>query len=320
MGHVHESSGPRLLDAPGNFVWGRFVTDDNTDLRYGHLSPAQPWMDCILLGGFCEFTEKYFELTGDLAKRGIAAWSLDWRGQGGSQRPTHRPHRPRGRDFDRDVADLKCFSDFIGSKQRPRVVIAHSMGGAIALKALRTFPGLVDAAVLCAPMLAVATGALSRIAARLVAELACATGLGGALIPGLSFLDGAGAPTPETSVTSHDPKRCRLVYDWFAARPDLRLDGITFGWYRNALRFAAEFADPTAFSGMTTPVLVGLAGQDSFVDNAPTRAFISHIPQVTLMEFPAARHELFHERDDIRDQWLAAVDAFLAARFSRPAP
>ena len=39
----------------------------------------------IIMGGRCEFIEKYFEVVNDLKSRGFAAASMDWRGQG--QRP-----------------------------------------------------------------------------------------------------------------------------------------------------------------------------------------------------------------------------------------
>ncbi|MBV8934190.1 MAG: alpha/beta hydrolase, partial [Alphaproteobacteria bacterium] len=40
-----------------------------------------------MVSGFAECIEKYFETVADLARRGLSVWCLDWRGQGGSERP-----------------------------------------------------------------------------------------------------------------------------------------------------------------------------------------------------------------------------------------
>jgi lysophospholipase len=299
---------------PLGFEWGELITDDGVKLRWGRLTPGNAKFECVLVGGFCEFIEKYFELIADLAARGVRVWCLDWRGQGGSQRPPILPNRPRRPNFARDVSDLATFVRMMGPKQSPRFVMAHSMGAAIALKMLATHPGLFDAGVLCAPMLSVATGNMTRRGAQFIAALADTLGFGRALIPGLRILDMRAEPNPETSSTSHDPLRCKLMHTWFRARPDLAMDGTTFSWYRGALDAEREFNNPSAFASLHMPILLGAAGQDVFVRTEPIRELARTLPDATLLDIPEARHELFHECDDIRDRWLAAIDAFLQAR------
>ena len=85
----------------------------------------------------------------------MSVWCLDWRGQGGSERDVDLPTRPLARDYDHDAADLSAFvKAMIPASPLPRLLVAHSMGGAIALLSLRADPSLADAAVLSAPMLA----------------------------------------------------------------------------------------------------------------------------------------------------------------------
>jgi hypothetical protein len=58
------------------------------------------------LGGRTEFIEKYFEVVADLRRRGFAVASMDWRGQGGSQRMLANPRKGNVRGFweyDRDL-------------------------------------------------------------------------------------------------------------------------------------------------------------------------------------------------------------------------
>src|SRR5262249_7012829 len=126
----------RFLPPPG-FVWGRFTTADGAVLRWGHLPVDAPIAACVMVGGFGRFLEKQIETVRDLAARRIAVWCLDWRGQGGSIRPRRLPTRPRARKFDRDAEDLAAFASEKLSQRLPRLLVAHSMGGAIALLCLR---------------------------------------------------------------------------------------------------------------------------------------------------------------------------------------
>src|SRR4051812_9868999 len=92
----------RFLE-PEGFVWGTFTNTHGQALRWGCY--ARPGADktCVLVGGFTEFIEKYFETAQDFAARGFAVWCMDWLGQGGSARPATHPTRPRARDCDADA-------------------------------------------------------------------------------------------------------------------------------------------------------------------------------------------------------------------------
>ena len=73
---------PPRLQMPAGFQWGTFETADGARLRWGHLPAAVPRAECVLVGGFAEFVEKYFETIADLSRCGLSVWCLDWRGQG----------------------------------------------------------------------------------------------------------------------------------------------------------------------------------------------------------------------------------------------
>src|SRR5260370_5026675 len=120
----------RFLPPPG-FVWGSYIAADGAVLRWGHLPVDNPRAECVMVGGFGEFIEKQFETMRDLASRGIAVWCLDWRGQGGSIRPRRLPTRPRAPKFDRDSQDLPALAPAQLFGRLPRLLVAHSMGGAI---------------------------------------------------------------------------------------------------------------------------------------------------------------------------------------------
>jgi len=303
---------------PAGFVWGSFPAADGALLRWGNLPAHEPRADCVVVGGFSECIEKYFETLGDLAARGLSVWCLDWRGQGGSARPRYLPCRPRPRRFDRDADELAMFTRTMLAKRRPRLLIAQSMGGAISLLCLRRHPGLFDAAVLSAPMLGIRTGCLPPALVRCITGAARVSGLGLCFVPGAGRWSPDRIPSPEYSRVSSDPERCRLQYSWFLARAGLRVDEPTYGWLDAALRLAARLARKEFLAGISTPILLASAGVERFLAPESHRRAARLLPDCTLVEFPDSKHEPFLERDAIRDRWFAAVDCFVSERFGRP--
>ena len=57
--------------------------------------------------GRAEYIEKYFEVVGELRRRGFAVAVLDWRGQGGSSRLTRNPLKGHVNDFAEYEEDKK---------------------------------------------------------------------------------------------------------------------------------------------------------------------------------------------------------------------
>ncbi len=301
----------RFLPPPG-FVWGRFTAADGAVLRWGHLPVAAPLAECVMVGGFGEFIEKQFETVRDLAARGIAVWCLDWRGQGGSIRPRRLPTRPRARKFDRDADDLAAFAAARLSGRLPRLVVAHSMGGAIALLCLRRRPVMFDAAVLSSPMVGLRTGRVPPSVFRLITRPARAAGLGFCFIPGAGKWRADRLPTPERSRATTDPERCRLRHAWFTAEPALRLDEATYGWVDTALALVARISKPEFLASIGTPILLGRPGREIVVSKKAQRRAARLLPNCTLVELPESKHDPFLERDAIRDYWLASFDRFVA--------
>jgi lysophospholipase len=303
---------PRRFHEPANFAWGIFTTTEGRTLRWGHLAAVMPRAHCVLVGGFTEFVEKYFETIGDLVGRGLSVWCLDWHGQGGSQRPALLPNRPRARCFDRDAGDLAAFTAAVLPAQGKRVLVAHSMGGAIALLCLRSHPGLFDAAVLSAPMLGLATGAIPATAARFIAGTATLSGLGSLFVPGARQWHSATRRSPVLSRTSSDAERCRVHQAWLEARPDLIVEGPTYGWVDAAFRLAKRIQRGDFLTRIATPILIGSAGIEAFVDRQAHRRAATCLSACTLVELRESKHEPFLEIDAVRDVWLATIDRFLA--------
>jgi lysophospholipase len=308
----------RFLE-PSGFAWGSFAAPDGAKLRWGHLPAPTPRAECLMVGGFTECIEKYFETIVDLAARGFSVWCLDWRGQGGSERPRRWPTRPRPRRYERDALDLALFTATLLPVRLPRFLIAHSMGGAIALVSLRQSPHLFDGAILSAPMLGIRTGRIPRTVARCLTGVARVSGFGLCFIPGAGHWRADRIPSPEGSRISSDPERCRLQYGWFSARAELRVDEATYGWLDEAFRLVTRINRAEFLAGISTPILLASAGIESFVEPEAHRRAARLLPECTLVEFPDSKHEPFLEQDAIRDRWLDAINRFVTERVGRRA-
>lgn len=324
----------RFLE-PAGLRWGRFPAAGGASLRWAHLTAAHPGaehmgrpaVDAVLVGGFSEFIEKYFETMCDLAQSGISVWCLDWRGQGGSERNLLQPSRPCARDFDADARDLAAFINAVlpraalsadGSKTGRRLLIAHSMGAAIAVLALHQDPGLVDAAALSAPMLEINTG-LPHVIARGLAWLASRLGCSNLFLPGTGPWKFDQGLTADTSPVSQDADRCLVQRTWFEARPRLRVDGPTYGWLNAAFHLTSRFKAAGFLEAVRTPILLGSAGRERFVSPRIHRRAAKRLTCCRLVEFAQAKHELFMEADVYRQPWLAEIEAFGTAGPQHPA-
>jgi lysophospholipase len=313
-GAIRQPALPERFLPPPGFVWGSFTAGDGAVLRWGHLPVAGARAECVMVGGFGEFIEKQFETVRDLAARGVAVWCLDWRGQGGSIRPRRMPTRPRARKFDRDAEDLAAFASAMLTSGLPRLLVSHSMGGAIALLCLRRHPKLFTAAVLSSPMVGLRTGKLPPTLIRVITRPARAAGLGACFIPGAGKWRPDRIPSPEKSRASTDPERCRLRHAWFSAEPALRLDEATYGWVDSALGLVARISKPEFLRAIKTPILLGRPEREVVVSTKAQRRAAGLLPDCTLVELSESKHDPFLERDAIRDYWLSCLDRFIAER------
>jgi len=299
---------------PAGFVFNHFITDDGVRLRYGVIRPeGQVRGHIILLHGFSEFIEKYFETITDFIAEGYAVYSFDWRGQGRSDRHFEDlPERVYSQGFGKDVAHLKSFMTQIVGDVQPRYLFAHSMGGHIALRYLHDQPHAVKAAILSAPMMGFNLP-LPRPLARILLKTLH-----------LLRLDHHDAtrdahwsrkrPPLEEDPRSKDPVRRLVHYMWCEQDTAYRLGNISLGWVYQALRSVIHMEHDGYLEEITTPLLIGVAGHEKIVDNKAIYQAATRLPSVELIELDTAEHELLMERDPIRSVFLQRCFAFIKAQ------
>ena len=301
---------------PSGAISGAFRGHGGVRLRFARWEATRgPQRGTVcLFQGRTEYIEKYFEVVADLRRRGFAVATLDWRGQGGSDRLLWNPRKGHVRsfaDFDRDLA---IFMKEIVQPNCPQpfVALAHSMGGHILLRHAVQSGAWFERMVLSAPMIAIAPKELKYPPPfpRLYAEVMCALGLGRMYASGGG--DAAIDEEPfEGNVLTSDPERYarnRMVVE---AAPRLGLGSPTVGWLRAALRSSARLTAPDCPSRVKLPMLLFAAGMDSVVSTTHIEEFALRLKVGSHVLIPQARHEILQETDEVRKDFWAAFDAYL---------
>ncbi len=304
--------------APISPLWLRSA--DGTRLRAAHWPGPGPVI--LLLNGRTEFMEKHAEAVGRLTGRGYEVWSMDWRGQGRSDRLLADPVPNHVRSFADYLADLDALIAAArpGLRGRRLTALGISMGGHVALRHAAAYPGVIERLVLCAPMVDFPRPRWARgHAVQAIASLNCLVpGRAGRIGPGTRKLPDPARPFADNPLTS-DPVRFAADLAWLR-EPGLAVGGATWGWLRAATQSIATLRRPGVADRITAPALALLAGQDRIVDNEAARRFFARLPGATLVEIPGARHELLREQDAVQDQVWAAFDRFMAPTTPQPAP
>ena len=265
----------------------------------------------LLFPGRCEYVEKYGGLAGQLAGLGYATITVDWRGQGLADRLLADPnigHVHRFADYQKDVAAMLAAAAAL-ELPRPYVLLSHSMGGIIGLRAL--LDGLpVTAAAFSAPMWGISIKPAMRPVAWAVTTAARALGLAGRYAPGTGPVTYMATAAFENNVLTSDPGMFADMKDQITAHPDLCLGGPSMLWLNEALR---EMRRLRAAALPVLPVLIGLGSNERVVDPEDVRAVAARWPSARLELFDGAEHEIIMETDAIRARFLASAAATFAA-------
>jgi lysophospholipase len=258
----------------------------------------------IVAPGRTEFIEKYFEVIRELQERGFVVFCIDWRGQGLSGRETANPLKGHFASFDDPVNDIATALRLLGQNlPRPHIAIAHSMGGAIILRALQTRRIEVEAAVFTAPMWGIANlGEMAKSYVRFMNSV----GAGGQFAPGVEHK--WRRENFKRNPVTNDRERHARCQGLIAEEPRLASAGPTFGWVAAAADAIEGFQAPNALAHLRIPILVFTAEQELLVDNKSHDAVTALLPNATHIKVAGAKHEILMERDEVRAQFWAAFD------------
>ena len=301
---------------PSGATTGTFKGAGGINIRFARWTPTRgPRRGTVcLFHGRGEYIEKYFEVIADLRRRGFCVATMDWRGQGGSDRLLRNRRKGHVRsftDYDRDLARFMQ-EIVLPDCPAPFIALAHSMGGNILLRNARLPGTWFQRMILSAPMVAIAREQLGvpQGAARAYTEMLGALGLTSLYVRhgGDEVLEAT--PFEQNPVTSDRERylRSRMVLE---SAPALGLGSPTIGWLRAALRSIAKIRAPDYPLRVELPLLLFAAGADSIVSTQAVEEFGLRLKVGTHVLIPQAKHEILQEADPIRGHFWAVFDEYL---------
>lgn len=253
---------------------------------------TEPRAVIVLAHGFGEHARRYDHVTQRFGDAGFLTYALDHRGHGRSG--GKRVYLKDMGEYTADFATLVGIADK-EHPDLPKIVLGHSMGGAIVFAYGTEHPADYDLMVLSGPAIA-AQAAVSPALARLGKTV-------GAVLPGV--------PVQELDATavSRDPE----VVAAYRADPLVHQGKVPAGVAR-ALLLVGETM-PKRANGFTKPLLVVHGGQDRLIQASGSEHLVECVASedVHLKVYPELYHEVFNEpeRDRVLDDVIAWIEARL---------
>ncbi|MEX6632364.1 alpha/beta hydrolase [Hyphococcus lacteus] len=297
---IPENAEPFEFEAPGG-----------VNIRGGFFPVDNPRGTVVLVTGWSEFIEKYFETIRDLHQRGLNVAMMDWRGQGLSDREQVKETKWNGY-FQTIKNDLEFFTD---TQVKPRfggpyILMTHSMGGMPALKLLSTGNDGFSRAVLCAPMTRLFPEPQNKITG-LAASIASTIGFARTqVIRSKDYADKF-----DGNIYTSDKARHSLFRDLRLAEPKAASQSPTYGWVNDAIKASKAIHADHALDGIKIPVLIITAGLEQQIDGEDHQIIAASSDKISVETIPGALHEIMMERDSLRALYWKAFDDFVAPVF-----
>lgn len=308
------SEAPFLTDvtpgpADGKAWW--VTAPDGVRLRLAAWAMDAPKGTVLLMPGRTEYVEKYAQSAQELADRGYATLTIDWRGQGLADRvlPDRRiGHVEKFSDFQTDVAAMLRLAQNL-DLPKPYVVLGHSMGGCIALRSM--LEGLdVKAAAFTGPMWGIKIAPHLVVPAWILAHAMPALKKHNHIPPGRSITPYVLIEPFEDNMLTKDREMWDMMVDQLKAMPDLGLGAPSYQWLREALY------DTLALARMPSPAqpcVTYLGTNERIVHIGRIEERMAKWPNGRLEIIEGGEHEVLMEGPEIRkcvfDDMVAFFDA-----------
>ncbi len=297
---------------PPNGSAARVQAEDGLDIRVSTWPLPRASGTVLLFPGRTEFAELQFETVAFLRDIGWASASVDWRGQGASDRLLPDPRKGHIDAFASYQRDIRCLME-TGRQSRlpePWVILANSMGGAIALRWMAERTGDVAGAILLAPMLELSLGWLGNRLGPSTAKTLCSMGQSRRYAAGCDCRTVTERGFRRNPLTSSRSRFSRLE-GVEQASPERVIGGVTWGWLRGAfdeMRWLKTASLPFV------PKLALLGDRDWVVNNDAVRRLAIDNPQTRLAVLEDCRHAILLEHDAAVARAQEEIARFLRLR------
>ncbi|MEE4155558.1 MAG: alpha/beta hydrolase [Erythrobacter sp.] len=286
-------------------------------------SPERPRGSILFLPGRGDHYEKYIESLEEWHRAGWRVTASDWRGQGGSGRLGKDAVTGHVEDFAIWIDDLaELWSRWVAETPGPHVLMGHSMGGHLVMRALIERQVEPDAAVLSAPMLGMMGPRLPLPVLHLVARLM--TLIGDPARQAWKWSEKPGElPADRGALLTHDHERYADEEWWREARPELVIGPASWRWVERAYASWRGLERPGAMEAVEVPVLIVSTTGDKLVSHPANLHAAERLPRGEMLEFgPEAHHEILREETAVRARAMGGIAEFLdrVAPERTPAP
>lgn len=289
-----------------------FHSFDGLNLRYYHASQGEgkePKGCIVMLHGYCGFWGKFHEVAHFFWQAGFDVFFLEQRGHGYSGRQIDDKDMVHVMDYADYIADVKTFMDKIvmpSAGKLPKIIYAHSMGGAIAALFLEEHPEYFDAAVLSSPMFSIKTGSTPSIAVKLLCAKIRLLNQENLPFPGGKRFDGI--PSFETS-SARSEKRYNYIFNQRLRDEHYHTYMMSNGW--GAASFKATARLLRRASKVKTPVLLLTAGNDALVNMSGHEKFAKRASNVQHINYEDSKHEIYNDVDEVREKYFNDIFTFI---------
>lgn len=285
------------------------TTSDNVRVRVALLRANKARGTFVIFPGRTEYIEKYATLATLMQKIGFNVVTIDWRGQGLSERLLPDPsvgHVGEFSDYQNDIDAVMAWMDAIGL-HKPLYLLAHSMGGCIGLRRLiekSEFNGVVFSAPMWGihfnPMLEPIVDGL--------------TFLGNALGMSEKYAPSTGPEAYVLETSFADNKLTNDEFEWNILRQhveacnDLTLGGPSWRWLRQArieMSYLAKLPSPD----LRCYCILGT--NEEIVSPNAIKTRMASWPNGHLEIVFGGRHENLMERDDLVEGLFYEACSFL---------
>lgn len=298
-------------DYPPAATIGHWTAPDGWLIRRFDWTNSAARGSLLFLNGRGDMIEKYLESYAHFHAAGWSVTSFDWRGQGESGRLAADPNSGHVEDFAIWIADLAAlWSQWRLEVPGPHVMVGHSMGSHLLLRALVEERIDPVAAALVAPMLGMNSGFIPAALGARISRLMCA--LGDPARKAWKDMEKPGVgPSYRQSLLTHSLERYADELYWHERNPSLKLGPPSWKWMDAAYRSLALLDAPGTLERIATPLLMLAAERDGLVDTRATRRAAARIPGCRLHVYGTeAAHEILREADPVRQDALDRIDSF----------
>ena len=282
---------------------GKFNSFDGKEIHYEYYLKDGAKANVVFCHGFTESAEKFREVYYYFINEGYNVFAVDHRGHGKSYRiPASEPNTVKIGKFT-DYSD--DFNEFvnqivkIAAPELPLYMYSHSMGGAIAIRYLETYPDVFSKAVLSAPMVCANTGMPENVT-KTLCNVAVKLGLANTKVFGKEGFD------PNASYKdSNDTSEARYNYylDKKIQNPIYRTSSPSFNWVKEAMLNTDYIIQQKNIDKITAEILLCQPETDKMVLPEYQNRFIAAVKNGKKTFYENAKHEIYNSTYDVLEKY-----------------